>query len=683
MTGTARALALATYLLVLDGLAALWLGGLLGSLGLGLVGLAVAASVWRERLLAPLAQVRGGDTLPALVAAAAALVDLLYIAESVLDGLVHLLLFLLLYRLFTRRSLRDVRDIGFLCFFMLVAAAPGALDVGFLFVFVGFLVAGTWMLMLRHVLVESSGAVTATVTGAGTVAPGRLLTLSVVAAVATLGIAVALFFALPRIGQATLPMRANVTRMVAGFSERVTLGSFGEIETDASVVMRVHVSGGTASPRLYALRWRGITLDHFDGAVWTRGDLDRATLRRFAGGTFELARPRGTGAVLRQEIYLEPLGTPVLFAAPRVLRLGLRTDAVTVGADDSVSVASPAARLRYTVDSELEPPVVPGAGARHDVLDGAARARYLQLPSIAPRVRALAEEVAGGAPDAATAASRLASFLAGRYRYTRVLARSTSLPPVEEFLFVSRAGNCEYFAAALAVMLRARGIPARVVNGFQRGEWNPYGGYFMVRLLDAHSWVEAHLDGAGWVTLDPSPRDAGDAASAPGPVNLYLDALRLRWYRYVVNWSLQDQIGAAEKVRDATTTWTPAIGWLGRRDHVRPVAVSLAVVLAGSAVVLLVWRRASVAAAARRRDAPPRFYLRTLRILARRGFRPEPVETAREFAARVAAAAPEVAVPLARLTGGYERARFGDAAPTVEELREFDECIVALASPRA
>ena len=114
-------------------------------------------------------------------------------------------------------------------------------------------------------------------------------------------------------------------------------------------------------------------------------------------------------------------------------------------------------------------------------------------------------------------------------------------------LFVRRAGNCEYFASALAVMLRAVGIPSRVVNGFQRGEWNPYGGYWVVRMRDAHSWVEAHV-GDGWITLDPSPRGDAPAASL-STATLYLDGLRMRWYRYVVGWSRQDQVQAAGTVK--------------------------------------------------------------------------------------------------------------------------------------
>jgi hypothetical protein len=114
----------AMYALVVDAISALYLGDVLGPSGVGLVTTAVAGSLWQVRLRAPLAQIRGGATVPGIIAGLASIVDLLYFAPTVLDGLIHLLLFLLLYRLYTRETLRDVRDIGFICFFMLVAAAP-------------------------------------------------------------------------------------------------------------------------------------------------------------------------------------------------------------------------------------------------------------------------------------------------------------------------------------------------------------------------------------------------------------------------------------------------------------------------------------------------------------------------------------------------------------------------------
>ncbi|MEX2147564.1 MAG: transglutaminase domain-containing protein, partial [Candidatus Rokuibacteriota bacterium] len=387
-----------------------------------------------------------------------------------------------------------------------------------------------------------------------------LAILGVAASVATLAITAVLFFVIPRVGQAALPLRAPVGRMVSGFSDRVELGSFGEIELDASPVMRVHLPTWRdehGSPeRLPNLRWRGIAFDRYDAGAWRVAQVERVTFRRSTPGPFPVNRYRG-GAVLPQEIYLEPIGTEMVFGAPRMLRVHARSDLMTLDDLGNVSVPVPTARLRYTVDSEMEgdprtahaPDAVPPRDARW-------RQRYLQLPALAPRIHGLAEQVTAGSADQWEAAQRLTAHLFTRFQYTRVLQRTTDLDPVDEFLFVLRSGNCEYFAASLAVMLRSLGIPARVVNGFQRGEWNPYGKYFLVRLRDAHSWVEVFIEGAGWLTLDPSPRGGTEPTTAAAPAALYLDALRLHWYRYVINWSLHDQVVAAAAVQRTASAWS-------------------------------------------------------------------------------------------------------------------------------
>ena len=152
------ALRLVTYLLVCAGVAALSVAGLLGPVGSAVLGLALMGS-WvidqvRERML-----VRPFFGWAIVVAAAIAIaLDLLYLAQSFLDGMVHLLLFLILLRLFRRRSLKDLRDAGFLSFFLLVAASAVTFNVSFLFVFVVFLLLGTWMLILHHVVSESERA---------------------------------------------------------------------------------------------------------------------------------------------------------------------------------------------------------------------------------------------------------------------------------------------------------------------------------------------------------------------------------------------------------------------------------------------------------------------------------------------------------------------------------------------
>jgi transglutaminase-like putative cysteine protease len=668
----------ATYLLALDGLAALQLAGLMGTVGTALVGLAILASWWRDAVGARLpGGARLGQVVIVLAAASSAL-DLLYLAESLLDGFVRLLLFLLLYRLFTRRSLRDARDVGFLAFFMLVAASSVTFDVAFLLVFLVFLVVGVWTFMLHHVLSEAERGAAA---GAVARAPlGRgLFGLSLAASAGTLAITTAFFFVIPRVGQAALPLRARLGAMVSGFSERVELGAFGAIETDASVVMRVRFPEGPPQPeRLPNLRWRGIAFDQFDGRSWRAARPEAVTLPRWVGGQFEVSRYRGVGPFVAQEIYLEPIGTEVVFAAPRVLGFTLSTETIKLDDMGDVSVPLPTARLRYLAYSELEstPPRIPEGAAAGRLAPDLVE-RYTQLPPLDPRVAALAREVAAGS-GSHEAAARLSSFLSREFRYTLLLSRQTPLGPLEEFLFVRRSGNCEYFATALAVMLRSLGVPARLVNGFQRGEWNPYGRYFIVRQRDAHSWVEAWIDGVGWTTFDPSPR--GAAEGGPGSIGLYLDALRLRWYRHIVNWSLHDQVSVAAAFQRGTALWRQRLRearpWSERPGPARALGVLVAV---GLAAVML-WR-----ARRRRASAPasflPRFYERALRALARRGLRPDPGETAREFLARVATRAPGLAPPLARLTAGYEVTRFGAGALGAAEAAELEACATALEQP--
>ena len=671
---TSRALTAAIYLLVADGVAALYLGGLLGVAGLALVSALVVGSWWQEALRKRLPHIpRLGIVLVGL-AGGALVVEIATAAGGMLEVFTHLLIVLLLVKLYTLRTLRDARDVAFLAFFMLVATSPVTTSMVFLGLFVTFLVVGTWLLMLGHLLLETDIV-------AGPTGPlGRdLLRLSLAASAVTVAVTTLLFLVIPRVGQAALPLRQQASRMVSGFTERVQLGAFGEIETDPAVVMRVHLkslSSGGAPENLPSLRWRGIAFDHFDGHTWTvsRSTL-KLTLRRERPVPFPVHRHYG-GAVLTQEIDLEPIDSPMVFGAPRVLSFQSRSDFVTLDDLGNVAVPAASARAHYTVESEPEL----GDPRRADIADARQphdprwQARYTQLPPLSPRVRALALELTAGSADAYDAAWRLSAWLRRELAYTLTLEHPAGDDPIDDFLFVRRAGNCEYFAAALAVMLRSLQIPARVVNGFQRGEWNPYGGYFMVRLRDAHSWVEVFVDGAGWVSFDPSPRVAADAPAAAPAALLWLDSLRSSWYRHVVSFSLHDQLAVVETLRRGTWTWSAAAlrpsAWSGT-TRVSTAAALLAV----TASVALIMR------ARRRTGAPgavvPAFYARALRVLARRGLAPRAGETAREFAGRASAAA--WAVPLAHLTGAYERIRFGGVVLTVAESADVDAALAALA----
>ena len=663
------ALRIAAYLLVADAVLALFLAGLLGGPGLALVGAALTAAWWRSA--AGWARARF-DRLLVVLAAAAATAHLVYVAESPLDAFVYLLLLLILLRLFTARSLGDLRDAGLLSFFMLVASASMTFGVGLLFAFAGFLALGTWMLMLHHVVAESERAEQDPAT------PG-LFRISVAGSAVAILITATLFFVIPRVGQASLPIRTELRRMITGFTSQVELGAIGEIESDTTVVMRVSFpEAGPIAAELPGLRWRGITLDQFDGRGWTASHPERHAVRASAPGFIRVAAPRDTGRLLTQEVFLEPIGTDVIFAAPRVLTVRLAAPGLLVDDAGGLSVAAASARLRYTVESELERrPVRPRTPARP--LDGAARERYLQLPPLADRIPALARRVSAGGADDYERARRLNDYLARELRYSLTQTRTPSTEPLEDFLFVRRSGNCEYFATALAVMLRTVGVPSRVVNGFQRGEWNPYGEFFAVRLSDAHSWVEAWLEGAGWLSFDPSPR-MEPQSTAWGPLALYLDALRMRWYRYVVNWSLKDQVDLASAIRHRARAWRPEWPRLGTWDGARaPIVVVVAL-----AAVVVAWRfgrRGVIGGRGLPRRAMPDFYRRALRLLARRGFRPLRHETAREFRARVHAQAPACADALATLTAVYERVRFGSATLGMQDVAAVDRSLAILRAP--
>jgi protein-glutamine gamma-glutamyltransferase len=678
------ALRLITYLLVCAGVAALALAGLLGPVGGAILALALTGS-WVIDQVRDRMPVRPLFAWALVVAAAVAIaVDLLYLAQSMLDGMVHLLLFLILMRLFRRRSLKDLRDAGFLSFFMLVAASAVTFNVSFLFVFIAFLLLGTWMLILHHVVSESERAKTGvTDLTAGGIGPrSPLFKVSLAAAAGTFALAGVMFFIIPRVGQATVPFRAELGKRISGFTDRVELGAYGEIETDQTVVMRVRFPDGVTDPQLLPnLRWRGLAFDRFDGRVWEAAPRRRALLRRDPSGVFRVTEARGTGPLVRQEIFLDPIGADAVFAAPQTLRMQMQV--VAVGLDDMGSITTPvsSARLQYSVDSELE--VTPPRGLRDApwpvVSQPPGAARYLQLPPLPDRIPALAREVTAGSRSPYEAALKLNHYLSTQFTYTLVLKQQTTLGPLDEFLFVRRSGNCEYFAAAMAVMLRSVGIPARVVGGFQRGDWNPYGAYFMVRMKDAHSWVEAFLDGPGWVTFDPSPRAAAEAAfGVRSTASLYLDALRMRWYRYVVNWSLRDQVGVAASVHRGASEWRSSL--LSWRDLLRAVPTGWVAAIVVSMLVAAWLLRRHAPGATRRAAAAavPRFYIQALRALARRGFRRGSTETAREFSQRVESAAPAFASAVARLTAAYERCRFGEGALSPDEAAALDTALASL-----
>lgn len=701
-------LKLTLYLLVLDAFGALYLTETLGGPGLVAVPIAIAGSWWADRLRVHIPNYRRlWDALTGVFLSYAVL-DFLFLAESFMAAVIHLLLFLQIYKLYNARSHRDILDVIILTFLQLVAASTITVSFGFLLVFCLYMILGTWGLMLFHLKRETEIAVPERsrdlLARAGLVTPGFLLQ-SVGVAVASLVLTLAIFVAIPRVGRAYLPLKAQFGALSTGFTDRVDLGAYGSIQSDPTIVMRVRFPESVVNPnRLSDLRWRGMAFDRFDGQSWSLQDPTRNPVRRTREGNFAVASPQWGAPFLVYEIFLEPIGTEVIFGIPRIVTIQGGFGGLSVDAGEGLNLpALPSSRLRYGGVSQ--PERFREEHLRRPVTEvdypPEIRRTYLQLPELSPRLYELARELAAAAATPYDVVRRVEAYLTENLRYSLDLRHESGLDPLDEFLFHRKMGNCEYFAASMTVLLRATGIPARVVNGFQRGEWNEVGQYFAIRQRDAHSWVEVFLPGAGWVTFDPSPRAAFDAQAfgASGWFGQYYDAMRMRWNRYVIDYNVGDQALLAMSLRRQSLAFRQSLGRTWDFWSLRVFRVVrrlwwqygyiggglLALLVAG----LALFRKSPTGGRgslwllrARARYTPVAFYERMTRILARRGCPHPAAATAREFASSLADR-PELHAPVVELTALYERVRFAGDLLTPADHRRATALLRQLAAAPA
>jgi len=282
------------------------------------------------------------------------------------------------------------------------------------------------------------------------------------------------------------------------------------------------------------------------------------------------------------------------------------------------------------------------------------------------------------------------------YQYT--LDRPVEGNHIEDFLFRTRAGHCEYFASAMVMLLRSLGIPSRVVNGYYCAEWNQIANAFTVRQSDAHSWVEAYFDRYGWMTFEPTPA-AGIGRAAPlSPLMLaygqVMDALKVRWYRYVIDYNFRDQlvmIRSVVRLQAAVSRFFDRLafgqnGFDAAQGYDGTTVFGLALVLIMCAVGALggfFLLQALLRRLGQTRRAGPkrsrmlvRFYAEICDLLRRRGLVREPHETPGEFAVRVSEQ-PGLE-PMQQVTDWYYRERYGEVPPSPaerEKIKHFKETL--------
>jgi hypothetical protein len=325
---------------------------------------------------------------------------------------------------------------------------------------------------------------------------------------------------------------------------------------------------------------------------------------------------------------------------------------------------------------------------------------YLTLPRLDPRILTLARQITSSSRNDYERATALESYLRTHFGYTLELPGTLANDPIAEFLFLRKKGHCEYFASAMAVMLRGLEIPSRMVTGFHGGEFNDLTSQYVIRASDAHAWVEGYFPKYGWVSFDPTPSGAPVTPTMWTRALLYLDAAKSFWRDWVVSYdSGQQQMlgqeavaGGRQWIRQSQQWYRGHYQrWLGKA---RTVAASVGAapkqwgIFASAGIVgllLLVnvnrlrrfWllRRLAAHPADAPRLAAALWYERMTVSVGKRGWKKSEAQTPREFLGSIED--PPLQKKVALFTEHYEGARFGESKQSAERLPELYEDVVA------
>ncbi len=634
--------------------------------------------------------------------------DYFVFSRSFLPATVHLALFAVVVRTFTLRRERDYIMLAILAFLMVLASAVLTVDSVFLFSFAAFLLMAiaTFVLMEMRYSGQSANIQARQssnpkehrrlAVSLSRVAPVLMLVILVVAAV--------LFFLIPRRQGGYLGGYTYGTDFSSGFSDHVQLGQIGQIQLSNAVVMHVQIDGDTAGR--YDLHWRGVALPDFDGHAWSK-PREQFVLTRFDNKFTapELSNPslnpffRVPAHPIHYRVLMEPIGTNVFFVAPRVRSVSgsYRMMASDYGgaiynydAERTVS--------RYEADSDIATPNAAQLRNAESTIPQQIAFIYLRLPALDPRVPRLASEITHNADNNYDKATAIERYLSTRYGYTLDLPRSMPKDPIANFLFERKQGHCEYFASAMAVMLRTLGIPSRVITGFRSDEFNDLTANYVVRAKDAHAWVEAYFPGFGWQTFDPTPGGTSNTPQGWARLGLYADAMSSFWREWIVSYDSSHQyvlgqtaFNGTRSFWESSRTWARAhydfmLKWADRtQERVgqapgRWTLLGLAIVTfliflanLGRIVRWLHHQRLRAHPERSPERAAAMWYERMARLVGHCGVEKSSTQTPKEFVGKIEDA--RLRAPVAHFTEVYESARFGNSAEDARRLPELYEVV--------
>lgn len=704
----------ALYLMVFTGFATL---ASTGGLGLLTVLMVSAALLFRGYLL-----IRGRNQLIAerwttfltLGYVAFYLADYFLFSGGFLNTTIHLVLFVMVVRLFSAHRDRDYYFLSAIAFLMVLAAALLTVDSVFLLGFAGFMltaVVAFILIEMRHIsgkaTIHSDRQANHHLAEHGDLTSRRMATsLAIASPVLVLCIlagATAIFFVLPRVSAGYLSAYAPGGEIATGFSDQVELGRIGEIQQSSSVVMHIQIDGDERGR--FDLKWRGVTLSRFDGRNWSSGRSQRSLAPQLDGRFVLPAMTRDAqgeaSRPLHYRVLMEPVGMNIFFLAGTAQ--SLEGSYRSVGVDDGGAVFNldlehPVSR--YQAISDIAQPSAPELRRTGTVYPTYLDPVYTRLPSsLDPRIPQLARQITASADNSYDKALALETYLRSNYQYTLQLSRTVPHDPLANFLFERRQGHCEYFASSMAVMLRSLGIPARLVNGFRTGEFNDLTSQYVVRASNAHAWVEVFFPGRGWIAFDPTPGVSMQVRTGWSRIGLYMDAMASFWRDWVVNYDAGHQQAMAVGARTGSRQlfWTVRQWW---RNHY--ASMLAAARRAGSAIARapLRWGLGVIATillllaanarqiwqalarrwlAARPEKAPRRaatiWYERMTAALGHRGWPKLPTQTPEEFVQSIDDS--KIRARVAKFTRHYESARFDQSVEDARRLPQLYEEISA------
>ncbi len=598
--------------------------------------------------------------------------DWRFVSRDFLTATVHLVFFVAAIKLLTAETSRDYLLLKVVALLEILAAALLSAGLMFLLFLALFMVAATAALASGEI--RNSVRTARVVHSAARRTGRRLSALTAVSACAMLVLTALFFLVLPRTARAALSWFIPSQSRVSGFGSEVVLGQAGEIRRSTEVVLHFRFREGV---RPVDLHWRGTALAEFNGWKWYNTAMEAKPLLPGDDGLLRLAgddlRRLRQGPRLNYQVILERTHSDWLFLAGSPEFIRLRPARVIASPNGALRVPFALGdRLQYDVIAWPEQ-TTPGP------LSQAERIFHLRLPQTDSRVLKLAGEITASARTDLERARAIESWLQANLQYSLDPWEKMADDPVAHFLCVRKKGHCEYFASAMAVMLRAVWVPSRVVTGYLGGAQNPLVDWQVVRASDAHSWVEAYIPGSGWVTFDPTPA-AGTPLTGLSRLAIWMDAAQLLWQDWIVGYDLDRQLSLALSVGESrkrfslrwpTALWDAAkaeLATLRTQGRTLPAIGASLLALAVLAASPRLARWAS-RAARRRRAARGRlsggdaslFYQQMLEILSRKGLLKMSWQTPAEFAASIPDR--QLGDAVFEFTRAYYDARFG-ALPT-------------------